>query len=159
MFPPSQLCERARAWASLRADGELSELESALLDAHLERCDSCRAFALGAESVAETLRAVPPERPNVALEPLRHAGALKHAAARRAWQALRLTAALAVVVVAGVVASASRPGVPAADSAPSKPVAMVAGLDSPDGLRELRRPGLIERHRMLPRNGLVPVPV
>jgi putative zinc finger protein len=153
MYPSSQLCERARAWASLRADGELSELESALLDAHLERCASCCEFASGAETVAATLRAVPLERPSVALGPMRHASA------RRAWQALRLTAALAVVVVAGVVASASRPGVPAAERASSKPVAMVAGADSPDGLRELRRPGLIERHRILPRNGLVPVPV
>jgi hypothetical protein len=36
---------------------------------------------------------------------------------------------------------------------------MVAGIESPDLLRELRRPGLIERQPMLPRNGLVPVPV
>ena len=149
----SQLCERARAWASLRADGELSELESALLDAHLGRCASCRAFAVGAEAVAETLRGVPLERPSVGLGPVRHAGA------RRAWRAAQLTAGLAVVVAAGMIASASRPSVPTADRAPSKPVAMVAGIDSPDGLRELRRPGLVERPHMLPRNGLVPVPV
>ena len=31
-----QLCARARFWASLRIDGELSELEGALLDAHLD---------------------------------------------------------------------------------------------------------------------------
>jgi hypothetical protein len=153
MYPISQLCERARAWASLRADGELSELESALLDAHLERCVSCRSFAVGSEAVAETLRAVPLERPSVPLAPVMHVGA------RRAWQALRLTAAAAVVVAAGVIASASRPGTPASERASAKPVAMVAGLDSPDGLRELRRPGLIERPRILPRNGLVPVPV
>jgi Putative zinc-finger len=153
MYPTSQLCERARAWASLRADSELSELESALLDAHLGRCNSCRAFAAGTESVAETLRAVPLERPGVALGPALHSGA------RRVGQALRLTAALAVVAVAGVISSASRPGLPPAERASSKPVAMVAGIDSPDGLRELRRPGLIERPRILPRNGLVPVPV
>ena len=153
MYPTSQLCERARAWASLRADSELSELESALLDAHLGRCNSCRAFAAGTESVAETLRAVPLERPSVALGPALHSGA------RRVWQALRLTAAVAVVVAAGVIASASRPDLPPAERASSKPVAMVAGIDSPDGLRELRRPGLIDRPRILPRNGLVPVPV
>ena len=34
MTPQSSRCERARFWASLRADGELSELESALLHAH-----------------------------------------------------------------------------------------------------------------------------
>ena len=153
MYPISQLCERARAWASLRADGELSELESALLDAHVDRCDSCRSFAAAAVAVAETLRAVPLERPSVALRPL------MHVSTRRAWRALRLTAAAAVVVAAGVIASASRPGTPAADRASAKPVAMVAGLDSPDRLRELRRPGLVERPRILPRNGLVPVPV
>jgi Putative zinc-finger len=153
MYPRSQLCDRARAWASLRADSELSELESALLDAHLGRCNSCRAFAAGTETVAETLRAVPLERPSVALGPALHSGA------RRVWQALRLTVAVAAVVAAVLIASASRPGLPPAERASSKPVAMVAGIDSPDGLRELRRPGLIERPRMLPRNGLVPVPV
>lgn len=52
-----QPCERARQWASLRADGELSELESALLDAHLACCDACRSFARGAALVAAALRA------------------------------------------------------------------------------------------------------
>src|SRR5213080_1781383 len=126
MVPMSQLCERARAWASLRADGELSELESALLDAHLERCAPCRSFAAGVETVAETLRAVPLERPRVSVALPTRVGT------PRAWQALRLTAAAAVVVAAGVVASASRPGPPAADRAAAKPVAMVAGIDSPD---------------------------
>jgi predicted anti-sigma-YlaC factor YlaD len=55
-------CERARAWASLRADGELSELESALLDAHLARCASCRSFARGAVEVASALRTARPVR-------------------------------------------------------------------------------------------------
>ena len=54
----SPFCERARLWASLRSDGELSELESALLDAHLPRCGSCRAFAGGVEEVARGLRRV-----------------------------------------------------------------------------------------------------
>jgi hypothetical protein len=153
MYPISQLCERARAWASLRADGELSELEAALLDAHLGRCDSCRSFAVGTVTVAETLRAVPLERPAVVLGPTSRSGA------RRAWRALQLTAAAAVVVAAGVLAAASGPGPRPASSVASKPVVMVAGIESPDLLRELRRPGLIERQRMLPRNGLVPVPV
>jgi predicted anti-sigma-YlaC factor YlaD len=59
-------CERARAWASLRADGELSELEAALLDAHLDRCDGCRSFARGAEAVAAALRHARVERPPLA---------------------------------------------------------------------------------------------
>jgi predicted anti-sigma-YlaC factor YlaD len=56
-------CEQARAWASLRADDELSELESALLDAHLLRCLSCSSFAAAAEEVAAALRTARLERP------------------------------------------------------------------------------------------------
>jgi predicted anti-sigma-YlaC factor YlaD len=59
-------CERARAWASLRADGELSQLEAALLGAHLDRCDACRAFARAAEAVAAALRHASVERPRLA---------------------------------------------------------------------------------------------
>ena len=37
-------CDRAREWASLRLDDELSPLEEELLVRHLETCDDCRAF-------------------------------------------------------------------------------------------------------------------
>ena len=37
-------CERAREWASLELDGELSTFERALLDAHLEGCRTCTEF-------------------------------------------------------------------------------------------------------------------
>src|SRR3954454_17246769 len=52
MHVRSHLCERARLWASLRADGELSELEGALLDAHLARCAECRSVAGGVGALA-----------------------------------------------------------------------------------------------------------
>lgn len=58
-------CERARVSASLRADGELSELESAQLEAHLRRCAACRGFTHGFALVAGALRSthlVPPAR-------------------------------------------------------------------------------------------------
>lgn len=47
-------CERPRFWTSLRLDGELSEIESALLDAHLLRCAGCReaAESFGAATAA-----------------------------------------------------------------------------------------------------------
>jgi hypothetical protein len=57
-----QTCERAREWASLRLDGELSELETALLDAHLLRCAGCGAFAVEIEGAALQLRTAPLER-------------------------------------------------------------------------------------------------
>src|SRR5690242_3964885 len=56
-----QLCARARFWASLRVDDELSELEGALLDAHLARCAECREFEAAAAGSATLLRAAPLE--------------------------------------------------------------------------------------------------
>ena len=141
-----QLCERARSWASLRADGELSDLESALLDAHLGRCSSCRAFARGTEEIAVTLRAARLETP----APF----ALRPRQARRAGLgALQVAAAVAVVVTAGVIAAFSGPS---GSTTAVKPVAMVAGADSPDGLRALRRPALVEQGRAIPRNRQLP---
>src|SRR5512143_1119712 len=58
----SATCDRAREWISLRSDGELSEFECALLDAHLGRCASCSTFALDIGSITELLRAEPLER-------------------------------------------------------------------------------------------------
>jgi anti-sigma factor RsiW len=55
-------CDRARDWVSLRTDGELTELESALLEAHLKRCPACAAFAVGVAAVAQQLRAAALER-------------------------------------------------------------------------------------------------
>lgn len=55
-------CDRAREWASLRLDGELSDLEWALLEAHLTRCIECRAFADDSTAIALGLREAPLER-------------------------------------------------------------------------------------------------
>src|SRR3954451_17840385 len=62
MRPKGQLWERARQSASLRVDGELSELEETLLDAHLGRCADCRAFAVDTVWIVDALRATPVER-------------------------------------------------------------------------------------------------
>lgn len=55
--PTGVLCERARTWAALAPDGELSELERKLLDAHVQRCHACAHFALEVAAVAAELRA------------------------------------------------------------------------------------------------------
>lgn len=132
MEPLSQLCERARTWASLRADGELSELEAALLDAHLGRCPACTDFARGFEDVAGALRATTLERP----------APLALSLPRRRLRALHAAAAAVVVVGAGIAALVAAPS---GQHASVKPVAMVAAAESPDGLRQLRRPLLVER--------------
>jgi anti-sigma factor RsiW len=56
-------CERARMWASLQLDGELSELERALLDAHLARCEACSLYVREVRAATEGLRAAELERP------------------------------------------------------------------------------------------------
>jgi len=61
-------CESARQWASLRIDGELSELEGSLLEKHLEECASCSAFAGRLAATTEAVRAVPLERPAISYQ-------------------------------------------------------------------------------------------
>jgi predicted anti-sigma-YlaC factor YlaD len=56
----SEVCHRTRQQISLGLDSELSELEEALVAAHLERCATCRAFATEIEAFTETLRLAPP---------------------------------------------------------------------------------------------------
>lgn len=137
MHVRSQICERARAWASLRVDGELPELEAALFDAHLRRCASCRAFARGVDEVASGLRRVDLERP----APLAIASSPRRSHVRM----LQLALATVAVVLVGVAAALTGPG--RSEQAAAKPVAMVAAIESPDRLRELRRPALIQQGR------------
>jgi hypothetical protein len=79
-------CDRARSWAALAPDGELSELERTLLRAHLVRCGSCRRFAADVAAIAAALRgdsleplprpiSVPPWRRRLVLARARTVGA------------------------------------------------------------------------------------
>src|SRR5690349_17091868 len=54
-------CDRARQWASLELDGELSSFERALLENHLEGCPSCAQFRAEIGSLTGALRAAPLE--------------------------------------------------------------------------------------------------
>lgn len=119
MLIESRLCSRARFWASLRLDGQLSELEGALLDAHLAGCPACRSFAEAAESTTEELRAAPLEaHAEVPVSGMRRRVARPVTVALTA--ALLAGAAVAGGLVRNVVAPASQ-----AAKAP-RPVATVA---------------------------------
>ena len=52
-------CTRVREQVSLRLDGELSELEQRMLDAHLARCQQCRAYSASVVEFTSALRAAP----------------------------------------------------------------------------------------------------
>jgi anti-sigma factor RsiW len=61
----SVICDRVRGQISLALDGELSQLESRMMAAHLARCSDCAAFEADVVEVTRRLRAAP-------LEPLEH---------------------------------------------------------------------------------------
>ena len=136
-------CDRARQWLSLDVDGELSEFERALLDAHLARCEDCRSFADDTHEFTALLRAAP-------LEALTHPVALPSRRSRLVRPLRVAAAAAAVVAVTGLAAIV---GSFRSDETLPKVTAQVAS--GPDfsvdaGLRELRRsqltpPPLIQR--------------
>ena len=99
----SRLCERTRQWVSLHLDGELSEFELALLDAHLLRCSSCSRFSSVAAEATAHLRAAAVEQ----LE--RPVGLPSHARPRVSALRLGVASAAALAVTTVVIAGALLP--------------------------------------------------
>jgi anti-sigma factor RsiW len=139
MDESGHLCERARFWASLRIDGELSELEGALLDAHLARCAGCHRIAAGFRASTTALRAAPLERVAPVAVDL----------PRSPRRVLALIAVAAVLVLAVITGGLVR-GQVSQDAAP-RAVAVVASFETPDQIRRLRRTTLLNT-RKLPRD-------
>jgi predicted anti-sigma-YlaC factor YlaD len=84
-------CERARAWVSLELDSELSEVEEALLRAHVGRCAACAAFARDVDGLTQEIRTTCLQRPV--------ASRVSHRR-RAATRGLQLGTAAAVVAIA-----------------------------------------------------------
>lgn len=61
VVPRSVVCDRVRAQISLRLDGEISQLESRMLESHLARCAECSMYEAGVGAVTAELRAAPLE--------------------------------------------------------------------------------------------------
>lgn len=95
-------CERARAWASLGLDGELSQVEQALLRAHVGRCAACAEFARDADALTQEIRSTPLERPLAALSA---GGVLPPRRRSTARHVLRVGAAAAAVALAAAFGS------------------------------------------------------
>jgi predicted anti-sigma-YlaC factor YlaD len=89
-------CERSREWASLRLDSELSELEQALLEAHLARCESCATYARAIDSATVAMRSARLVRLS---EPIALPVRRRHAFSSRAVQAVTATAAAVACAV------------------------------------------------------------
>lgn len=96
-------CGRARQQLSLRVDSELSEFELVLLDAHLARCDDCRAFEQGLTGLTAALRSVPMETPSVSFQPPRRRAPLEVLLSGSA-RVGSAAAAVAVVAITGLIA-------------------------------------------------------
>jgi len=61
---PSTDCERMRGYVSASLDDELSEVERAMVEAHLVWCPTCQAFAADGVETARVLRETPAEELN-----------------------------------------------------------------------------------------------
>lgn len=138
-------CDRARAWVSLRLDDELSQLESALLDAHLRDCAACRAFAAQVEASTAAVRdAGLVALPQPVLIPV-----LRRSAHRG------LAGAVAAAAMLAATAAGAFFGMHQLGSHPTsiRPTAMISSAsDSESVLRSLRREQLIAQSRPIPRN-------
>jgi predicted anti-sigma-YlaC factor YlaD len=101
-------CDRARQWASLELDGELSSFERALLESHVAGCPSCADFRAEIGGLTTTLRAAPHEPfEGVVLGHIRRRVRLRLAPAVAAM-------AVAAVGLGSILASASFQGGPVA---------------------------------------------
>lgn len=137
------MCSRSRFWASLHMDGELSELEGALLDAHVARCADCAAFLLATEASTLALRS----QPQAVYDPV-------EVIAHRSPGRILVSSAAAAAVVAAALLGGLLHGSASTSASTSASRAAVVGvpsLETPDQLRRLRRSGLLIR-RSIPRH-------
>ena len=132
---PERGCDRAHAWASLALDDELSELERALLDAHLARCPSCAHEVTQMRAVARLMRETPFERPSEPVHVARSSYASRSFALRVAIAATLALAAAGLGVVAGTVGGAHAPQAP-----PTNSDVAILPLDARKDVQGLRVP-------------------
>lgn len=97
--PSASACERARAWAALRPDGELSTIEVRLLDVHLDGCSACRQFAETVNGATRLVRETEDEAPSCSFD--------VRLARRSRFRSRAASGARASVVAAAVIAAFS----------------------------------------------------
>ena len=136
---PQSACDRAREALSLGLDGELSELERARLDLHLEGCAECRAFEGGTVAATQFLRDAPLEQMSVPIVLPR---------ARRLSVVRLMQASAAAAAVALIAGHSAMHGVAQRQSASAVPyvkLSPTAGLGRDDELSPVAKPALTAR--------------
>lgn len=91
---PNPICDRIRGQISLELDGELSQLERAMVASHVRRCPACAAFRADATSFTQALRTAP-------LEALQHPVEIP-SLRRRALAEVRVGAVRVAAAAAGI---------------------------------------------------------
>ena len=135
-------CDRMRELHSASLDGELSQLESVRLEAHLAGCPSCSAYAATAEGASRLVQQTPLERPSF---PIVVPGR-RLAVARKLQVA---AAAAAVTVTVGLSVALGTVGGPAASGSSHRATGS-ANLRFPDQeLRMLQRASTARSHPRL----------
>ena len=137
-FPSGLPCERARAWAALVPDGELSVLEQKLLDAHLARCRSCSHFSAQVAAAVAQLRAAP-------LEPLPIPVSVSTRHPRRIPARARMVGAAAAVAAMALGIAARAPLSPGQQETFQQPrvVDFSGDLAEQQALRDVRREAIV----------------
>jgi predicted anti-sigma-YlaC factor YlaD len=133
MRPQPHTCDRAREWVSLRLDDEISELEDALLEAHLRRCGACREYEANVRGAVLSLRTRPLERMD---QPIVISG--RHRALLRPASVARVAAVVAAVVGVTTVLSTQAAKGPVSHGSNRVPVASVPDDQDLEQLRTLR---------------------
>jgi predicted anti-sigma-YlaC factor YlaD len=129
------VCDRSRAWISLRLDGEISQIESALLRAHLTVCTDCRHFGDDVAWQTEQLRAASVQRRDIPVSIPRR----RNSFVRRPLEvgtAVAAAAAASIALVVGIGGSHTRSDVPQQRLVPESSVGLLSpslGLPAASG--------------------------
>jgi Putative zinc-finger len=136
--PVQGQCERARQWASVGLDGELSSFERALLADHLGKCPECREFSADVAGLTAALRAAPYEQfEGITIGRMRRR-------ARVAFAPVAVAAAVAAIGLGSILASVHLKGTGGLQPLPRTPA--LAGVAKADTLNLSTLSGL-ERQR------------
>jgi hypothetical protein len=142
-FPTGVLCERARSWAALAPDGEISELERHLLDSHLVRCADCSRFSVEVAAIARELR-------HADLQPLPHLVSVPMWRRRQRFARIRTVGAAAAVALMAL-GIASRGPIAPTEHKPLKLPQITDFSDNVKGedaqFRSIRHAGILDATR------------